>query len=89
VRDNDGVGTVIVEHAKDFEAGAEVAFRLEPVELGLDDEGDQPCSCVVVPTGMPDAAPKLAKGAQLALNLLKELVAEGGVPLPADANVPA
>ena len=47
-RDKDGTIKATVEHAKDFEAGAVLASKLEQVELGTDSDGDPITSCVIV-----------------------------------------
>jgi hypothetical protein len=43
------ISTATVDLAKDMEEGAALAFRLEVVELGLDQDGDQITSCAVLP----------------------------------------
>jgi hypothetical protein len=83
-RDKDGIITATVEHMKDAEAGAKLACRLERVELGTDSGGDKLSSCVIVEVETPDTGPKLAKGTQFALDMLKDLIAEIGVPLSVD-----
>jgi hypothetical protein len=88
-RNKDGVVTATVEHGKDFEAGAKLACTLDPVELGLDDEGDRLSSCVVVPTDAAAAGPKLSKANALAFSLLKKLLSDKGEAAPADLNLPA
>jgi hypothetical protein len=87
-RDKDGIITATVEHAKDFEAGTKLACKLEPVELGLDDEGDRLSSCVVVPADAGAARPKLSKINGLAFDLLKKLLTDHGEQPPADLNLP-
>jgi hypothetical protein len=76
-----------VEYMKDGPQGAELASRLEVVELGFDDDGDTITSCIVVPVegaATPTrkaARPKLAKGAKIALRALHEAIGEcGAVP---------
>jgi hypothetical protein len=84
-RNGDGVITVTVEHMKDGDASAPMACRLERVDLGDDDDGDPITSCIVVP--LDDAnvpagkAPKLPPGTKLALQHLRELIAEEGQPV--------
>ena len=47
-RDKDGAIKATVEHAKDFEAGAVLASKLDRVELGTDSDGDAITSCVII-----------------------------------------
>lgn len=49
-RDSNGTGiiTTTVEHMKDDEAGTTITSRLEHVEIGPDEEGDEMSSCVIV-----------------------------------------
>jgi hypothetical protein len=55
-----------VECAKDMEEGAVITSRLNVVELGEDQDGDQQTSCVVVPVEISEVKPapdrKAAKG---------------------------
>jgi AAA domain len=53
-----------VEYAKDGPEGAEIASRLEPVELGRDQDGDPVTACVVMPVedGAAKAAAKTPSG---------------------------
>jgi hypothetical protein len=50
-----------VECAKDFGEGAEIASVLEPIDLGTDPDGDPITSLIVLPTTLPQRAPKEAK----------------------------
>lgn len=99
-----GVDTVILVEAgkpkraritkqKDDEERELLLFNLQPVELGLDDEGDEVTSCVLVPTLVdtnPAADPfaravaKLSAGARLVFEQLGETIANEGIPVPAD-----
>lgn len=91
-RNKDGVLTATVEHAKDFEAGAKLACKLERVELGNDVEGDELSSCIIVPVDAAAGAagPKLkSKASALALSLLKKLLTDGGEDAPAALNLPS
>jgi hypothetical protein len=84
---------VEVEAMKDGAEGASFASALELVEVGIDDEGKPMTSCVIVPVDGAAAAakagPKLSDGPRLALNVLRELVAETGEPASASNHVPA
>ena len=53
-REKDGDITVTVEHMKDGEASAPMASKLEPVTVGINDEGDPITSCVIVETDVVD-----------------------------------
>jgi hypothetical protein len=97
-RSKDGVIKAIVEHAKDFEAGLVLASTLARVELGIDADGDAISSCVIMPSeAAKDAEPeqaesggrKVPKGAQLALEILRKLLASSvdSLKAPADAEL--
>jgi hypothetical protein len=92
-RKKDGTIKAVVEHAKDFEAGAVLAFTLEQVNLGLDSDGDAITSCVITPSedGGADAGPKLSKSERFAFELLQKMIAskEDSVEAPAEAKLPA
>jgi hypothetical protein len=86
-RDKDGIITATVEHAKDFEAGAVFASKLESVELGNDEDGDPITSCIIVPIDAADVGPKLSKHAELGQETLRKLLASivDSIPAPEDA----
>jgi hypothetical protein len=74
-----------LECAKDMPQGAVIASMLEVIELGLDQDGDQITSCVVVPIENGEAKPaqvapkvKLNDAAKIALGALDEAVVECG-----------
>src|SRR5262249_20060475 len=89
----DGIVSAKVEHMKDGDATAPMACRLERVDLGNDSDGDLITSCVVVPVDSAAVArakgPKLPAVAKLALDLLRELIAESGEPAPTSNHIPA
>jgi hypothetical protein len=64
-KSDDGIVTVTVERAKDLEEGAEIYSRLESVVVGVDPDGDELTSLVVVPT---EAAPIASSGPKLTKN---------------------
>jgi hypothetical protein len=79
-RNKDGVITVTIEYMKDSETGAPFACKLERVELGEDEDGDQMTSCVVLPEELPaakakDKGPKLTGSNKLAYDTLMEVLA--------------
>jgi AAA domain len=88
VRDKDGFIVCTVEHAKDFEAGAVIACKLERVELGTDRDGDQISSCIIVPAEASEAGPKLSKVQRFALAVLQRLIKSDGVKPPPDLHEP-
>jgi hypothetical protein len=88
-RDKEGIITATVEHMKDAEAGAVIASKLEPVELGNDDDGDPISSCIIVATESVTAGAKLSKVNGFAFELLQKLIEKEGIDPPAEANLPA
>lgn len=87
-RDALGNVTVRVEHMKDGPEGAEIVSRLEPVEVGADDDGDPITTCVVLPVeGMAvKGKPKLSSTAEAGLRALHECLADMGRPAPASTH---
>jgi hypothetical protein len=78
-----------VVHAKDDADGYGFTFKLDPVELGTDDDGD-PINTLIVREFENRASkkkPVITGQAQRALNILSELIAQRGkrppLPLPA------
>ena len=87
-RTKDGTIKAIVEHAKDFEAGAVLASKLEKVELGFDSDRDPITSCVIIASaGDGTAAPKLSKTQQLAYDALKRTLKDEGVEIKAESEL--
>jgi len=83
--------TAKVEAAKDDADGLVLGFRLEPVEIGRDDEGNPRRTCVAVPTEAPDAAhhgAKLSPQHRLALGYLHALITSDGHDLPNGRGFP-
>lgn len=83
----------LVEFAKDSADGDTTTSRLRVVSVGVDEEGDPITSCVIEPaeqTAIPDRepSPRLSKGAKIALDALREAVAEMGQPAPASNHIP-
>jgi hypothetical protein len=81
-----------VEYMKDGPEGAEIVSHLERVPLGVDDDGDEISSCVVVAVeGVPAAATakqKLKPRQSNALDALRALIAAEGSELPSTSNFP-
>jgi hypothetical protein len=100
-RDSNGTGiiTTTVEYMKDDEAGATVLSRLERVEIGPDDDGDEMSSCVIVACdsfqraagGQDDWGGKDGKGSK-GLKALRRaimaLMADCGEPITPRAGEP-
>jgi hypothetical protein len=84
-----------VELMKDGPQGGEFASRLEVVELGLDDDGDEITSCVIAPVeGLQPSAKasagfKLTKAAKNALSALNYAIGECGEIPPASNHIAA
>jgi len=77
--------TAEVEFAKDMPEGAVISSRLEVIELGADQDGDQMTSRVVVPAPSAEnpepktkANPTISKAAKIALRALNEALADDG-----------
>jgi hypothetical protein len=77
---------VTVECAKDMPEGAVITSRLEAVDLGEDQDGDQITSCVVLPVDDAEQATapvkpiaKLAPSLKIALTALGEAILDSGV----------
>jgi len=90
-RADDGLRTLRVTKQRDGVDGQTFAFRLEPVELGTDQDGDPVTSCVVVPADAPPPQAKrysLNPRHRLALENLDDLLAREGKPAPASSHIP-
>jgi hypothetical protein len=81
---------VTVEWMKDGPEGAVIGSRLETIELGLDDDGDEISSCVVEPTEPGEVAAKstVPPAAKLALQCLHEALIDFGTIPPASNHIP-
>jgi len=87
-------GEVIVklEYAKDFPEGTEIYSRLEPVTVGVDPDGDEITTLVVLPATAPaqSSRRKPVKGAKaVALELLRKAIDEAGSVPPPSNHIPA
>jgi len=80
-----------VEKSRDGVAGEQFPFNLEVVNLGEDQDGDPVTTCIVTPT---DAAPrqpgaaKLSGVARIALQSLREAIADHGQTMPGTSTIP-
>ncbi|HVB16497.1 MAG TPA: AAA family ATPase [Stellaceae bacterium] len=89
---NAGIATATVTKQRDGIAGEAVAFRLRPVELGRDADGDPVTSCIAEPVeGATDRKPTrgLPASQKRALELLSDAIARAGEIPPADNHIPA
>jgi hypothetical protein len=64
----------VIEFMKEGSSGEEFASRLEPIEVGIDQDGDPMTSCVVVPVTGTVAAPKSKKEAKWEKGLLRRIL---------------
>ena len=73
----DGAGNIelMVEWMKDGPEGDTIWSRLEPVEVGIDDDGEPITSCIVVPNEIKSSqepvGPKLTKNQQTMFSILR------------------
>jgi len=82
-----------LEFAKDGPSDATIVSRLEPIEIGTDDDGDPQTSCIVMPVegamietrGRPR---KMPNGAKIALRALQDALVTGGEPAPTSNHIP-
>jgi len=92
-RQGDGLITAKVEYMKDGIEGEVVASRLEPVDLGGDDDGQPISSCIVAAADgeagkVPISKPRLTGQTKTALDLLHKALAEAGEIPPASHHIP-
>ena len=89
-RDIENNVVVTIEHMKDGAEGAVIGSRLEQVQLGIDDDGDEISSCVVVPAEAGKTAKtNIPAAAKLALRALYEALADFGTLPPASNHIPS
>lgn len=85
---NNGTRLAKITKQKDGIDGLEFAFNLHVVELGQDDDGDPITSCVCEPADTVPAQRKVTGQTKVALDLLKEAIAQGGETPPASNHIP-
>jgi hypothetical protein len=84
-KDDAGIITAEVELAKDMAEGTKILSKLEEVVLGIDQDGDDITSCVVVPADDVVDLPALPKKAaataeqQRLLDIIRNAIIEAGV----------
>ena len=84
-----GLVTATVKKQRDRASGDVLVFKLEPVDIGMDEDEDTITSCVVVPSD--EQAPKRVKltgPAKIALDLLIKAINEASVKPPASNHIP-
>jgi AAA domain len=87
-----GISTATITKQRDGLSGEKLAFRLERIELGKDQDGEPVTSCVVRAAG--EAAPiakatrDLPAAQKRALDLLADAIARGGEIPPPNDHVP-
>ena len=83
--------TVTVTKQRDYPSGDTFTFKLEPVEIGTDEDGDPITSCVLLPADK-DATnsqrTKVSGQAKVALDLLDRAIADAGEIPPASNHIP-
>ncbi len=84
----DGIRLAKVTKQKDGEGGAEFAFCLEKIELGIDEDGDPITSCICVQTDSIPQKKRVTGQAKIALQLLEEAIAKDGQIPPASNHIP-
>jgi hypothetical protein len=96
VKAHDLTRTATVIKANDSEEGEQIAFTLESIVTGVDEEGNETTSPVVfyVSDGpqaarKPKGQAKMPKAAQIALRALTEALDEQGRPAPASNRIPS
>jgi hypothetical protein len=81
---------VTVERMKDGPDGETIASRLEPIEVGYDEDGDAVTSCIVIPAEIEASAAKterkLSDRQRLALAAISEI---DGKSAPAEFRLPS
>ena len=82
-RDPSGTICITVEFMKDGEAGETIASELEPIDVGIDEDGDPIRSCVVIEAPAPatgPSGPRLTPNQATMLGVLQR----AGRPLASD-----
>jgi len=89
-RDAADLIVVTTEWMKDGLEGDIVTSRLEVVDVGTDEDGETISSCVVVPVqaGLSGASDNLKGAVKVALDALREAIAEAGEQAPASNHIP-
>lgn len=90
VKKAQGVVTATVELMKDGQEGDAFGSLLRVVDVGEDEDGDPITSCVIDPTEavVPQNAAKLTARQRRGLDVLHELLIDGGKPSPGGPHYP-
>ncbi|HEV2042108.1 MAG TPA: AAA family ATPase [Casimicrobiaceae bacterium] len=86
--DQAGGHVATVEWSRDGEAGQRYGFRLLPVELGTDIDGDVAMTCVLLPSTEATAKPAKPVRRDVALEALREAIGEYGQVMPDTSTIP-
>lgn len=92
VEGNSDIRKMTISKQKDGEEGLHVSFKLKPIELGLDNEGDPVTSCVIEIVDQPayDGNPlskkisKLPDNQRIVWDQIPLEIASAGLPIPAE-----
>ncbi len=91
VENVDSLVTVTVTKQRDYPSGDIFTFKLEPVEIGTDEDGDPITSCVLLPAdkdATTSHCTKVSGQARVALDLLDRAIADAGEIPPASNHIP-
>lgn len=84
-----GERAIEVEWCRDGEAGERIGFRLRPIELGVDPDGDHVSTCVIERADAPPTQARKPARRDAALDALREAISEYGQKMPGTSTVPA
>jgi hypothetical protein len=88
----DDIKSVTVTKANDQDHGELTNFKLEPYELGLDEDGDPIRTFILgrdVPASAATASKELSPKQRLAMDALLEVLLKQGQPAPTDYGLPS
>ncbi len=91
VQNEDGNRAAIVSKQRDYQGGEIFAFSLKSIELGIDQDGDEVSSCVVVEADESEFKQrkrKLTKNQKVLAETFDQLAAEIGKPNPGGPMMP-
>jgi hypothetical protein len=85
--DPTGARVIEVEWCRDGAAGERIGFRLLPVDLGTDTDGDHVSTCIIEPADAPSQRAKRPRR-DVALDALHEAISEFGQEMPGTSTIP-
>ena len=91
VENVDSLVTVTVTKQRDYPSGDAFTFKLDPVEIGTDEDGDPITSCVLVPAdkdATTSQRTRVTGQAKVALTLLERAITDAGEIPPASNHIP-